>query len=108
MAVNARTFLVLAVAAAVSAGVGGCSNKQSAKAEDESQCKAVKPGTIVTVNRMCAVVNEDPVNPTVEPVVWKGQKVGFCCDGCKPRWAKMTAAEKDAALAKAIATPVPE
>ena len=82
--------------------LAGCSGNKQAAAEDPAQCKMVKEGTITTVNKMCAVENEDPVNPKIMPVVWKGQKVGFCCDGCKPRWAKMTDAEKDKALAVAI------
>lgn len=86
----------------------GCANNQAAMVEDESQCKAIKPGIITTVNSMCVVVNDDPVNPAVEPAMWKGQKVGFCCNGCKPGWAKMNEAQKDAALARALATPTPK
>jgi hypothetical protein len=32
---------------------------------------------------------------------YKGQKIGFCCDGCPETWDKLTDAEKDAELAKA-------
>ena len=88
--------------------LSGCANNKHAAAEDPAQCKMVKEGTISTVNKMCAVENDDPVNPKITPVVWKGQKVGFCCDGCKPKWAKMTEAEKDKALATAMAKPAPE
>lgn len=80
---------------------GGCANNQ--KVEDESQCKMVKPGTITSVNKMCVVVNDDPVNPAVETVAWKGQQVGFCCNGCKPKWNSWTDEQKDAAVAKAVA-----
>ena len=93
---------LLAAVACTLLALGGCANNKQVAAEDEAQCKMVKPGTITTVNKMCAVENDDPVNPKITPVVWKGQKVGFCCDGCKPKWAKMTDAEKDAALAVAI------
>lgn len=65
-------------------------------------CLKRKPGTIVTVNQYCAMVLEDPVDPSVV-IDWKGQKVGLCCKGCIPKWEKLTEAEKDAALAKAVA-----
>jgi hypothetical protein len=32
---------------------------------------------------------------------YKGQKIGFCCDGCPAEWDKLTDANKDAELAKA-------
>jgi hypothetical protein len=41
----------------------------------------------------------------VDPAVttqWRGQTVGFCCSGCPKQWEKMSDAQKDAALAKAI------
>ncbi len=104
---NRNTFAVFVGTFALCTLVG-CANNQAAMAEDESQCKVVKPGTITTVNKMCAVVNDDPVNPAIEPAMWKGQKVGFCCNGCKPRWANMNEAQKDAALARALATPTPQ
>ncbi|MCC6405576.1 MAG: hypothetical protein IT453_00320 [Planctomycetes bacterium] len=70
--------------------------------EDSSMCLKRKPGTIVTANQYCAIVLADPVDPTVV-LEWKGQKVGLCCQGCIPKWEKLTEAEKDAALATAIA-----
>lgn len=76
---------------------------QSTSAEgDEPMCKLRKPGTIVSVNEYCAIVLDDPVDPNVV-VDWKGQKVSFCCQGCVPKWEKLSATEKDAALAAAIA-----
>jgi hypothetical protein len=97
------------LSAAMLVAIAGCNNQKTttAESEDPAYCKAYK-GETDTVNKMCAVVTDDPVNPKVEPVIWKGQKVGFCCDGCKPTWAKMTEAEKDAAVAKAIAMTPPK
>jgi hypothetical protein len=105
---NTRWFAVLGVAAAVGL-VPGCANKQKTAAADEdtAQCKAFK-GETDTVNKVCVMVNDDPVNPSVEPAIWKGQKIGFCCNGCKPRWAALTDAQKDAAVAKAVAMPAPK
>lgn len=98
--------VLAAVLTATCLFTGGCSNK--APAEDESQCKAIKPGAVTSVNKMCVIMNEDPVDPAVANAEWKGQKVGFCCKGCIPRWNKMTDEQKDGALAKAIAAPVPK
>jgi len=77
---------------------------QSAPADDDGgpMCQKRKPGTIVSVNEYCVMVLIDPVDPNIVRD-WKGQKVGFCCEGCLPKWDKLTEAEKDAALAKAIA-----
>ena len=102
---------MFALSAALVIAMAGCSNNKKAASkdmgEDTAQCKAFK-GDTDTVNKMCVIVNDDPVNPSVEPVVWKGQKIGFCCNGCKPRWAALTDAQKDAAIAKAVALPAPK
>ena len=90
-------------AAFLMTGLAGCASTQDSEEYDESMCQEIKPGTVTSVNHMCAVVLTDPVNPALTPVDWKSQKVGFCCKGCIPRWAAMTEAQKDAALAKAIA-----
>lgn len=71
--------------------------------ESESQCRAVKPGVVTSVNTLCVMVNEDPVDPAVKTITFKGQEVGFCCQGCVPKWEKLTDDQKAAALAKALA-----
>ncbi|MBL9148982.1 MAG: hypothetical protein JNM94_09850 [Phycisphaerae bacterium] len=76
--------------------------KGQASAEDESMCKEVKPGVVTSVNHYCAVVNDDPVDPVIV-TEFEGQKVGFCCKGCVPRWNAMTTDQKRAALAAAVA-----
>ncbi|MGH7132914.1 MAG: hypothetical protein ACREJO_13320 [Phycisphaerales bacterium] len=69
---------------------------------DEATCQEPK-GEVSTVNKMCAVEHDDPVNPAIEPAMYKGQKIGFCCKGCVPKWNTMTDAQKDASLAAAMA-----
>jgi hypothetical protein len=81
--------------------VGGC-NANKAHSESEAECKAVKPG-VTTPNKVCVVNHDDPVNPKVQGVVWRGQTYGLCCPGCMGRWNKMTDAEKDTAVAEALA-----
>lgn len=75
----------------------GCASRK------EAECRQVKPGTVTTVNSYCAVMHEDPVDPSVAPATWKGQSVGFCCEDCIERWEKKSPAEKDASLQAAIA-----
>lgn len=95
---SSRAFTVAGSLASVLVLCGCASTSHS-----EAECKEPKPGTITTVNAVCVIENEDPVNPAVEPVAWKGQQVGFCCKGCKPDWDAKTDAEKDALVAQAVA-----
>lgn len=82
---------------------GGCNGNKQVAHEDEAQCKMVKPGVVTTPNKMCVIMFEDPVNPATEPVTYKGVKYGLCCEGCRGRWEKMTDAQKEANIAKAMA-----
>lgn len=93
---------VLSTGLALGALAGGCKSSDSAMADDEATCKEPK-GEVTSVNKMCAVEHDDPVNPAVEAAAYKGQKVGFCCKGCVPKWNAMTDAQKDASLAAAMA-----
>lgn len=92
--------LTLGTLALTCALATGCASKESAESEDASKCLAVKEGTVTTANTMCAVNPNDPVDPAVTSAEWQGKKIGFCCNGCVPKWNKMTPAQKDAAVAK--------
>jgi hypothetical protein len=35
-------------------------------------------------------------------VSYQGHTIGFCCDGCAPKWNKLPAAEKDEHLKKML------
>ncbi|MGD9688703.1 MAG: hypothetical protein AB7K52_02920 [Phycisphaerales bacterium] len=97
---------LLGACASEQADHGGevCVPVDSAQAE---KAPADTAGMVKVVNRVCPVVQGDAIPggwAKKELVVeWRGQSVAFCCAGCKPRWAKMTDAQKDAALAKATA-----
>ena len=98
-----RQRMVLAAALLASFSLAACNaHKTSAAAEDETMCKQVKPGTVATVNHYCVIVNDDPVNPDVVRE-YKGQKVGFCCEGCIKDWNAMSDTQKDAAVKAAEA-----
>ncbi len=106
---SSRVSAVLLASAAMTMAIaGGCSQGKCAGCGDgrecgnEAQCKSFK-GTPTTINKMCVIMVEDPVNPATEPVVYKGQKYGLCCEGCRPKWEKLTDAQKEANIARAMA-----
>ncbi|MGQ0627409.1 MAG: hypothetical protein ACT4PL_04825 [Phycisphaerales bacterium] len=96
---------LIALAGIAVLGLAGCANSSkdegAVAVHDEANCEKVKPGVVTTVNKYCAVVQRDPVDPVLI-AEHKGQKVGFCCSHCVVTWKKMTDAEKDASLATAM------
>lgn len=103
-----RVSAVLCVGAAMMMAIaGGCSQGKCAgcgevrECGSTAHCKSFK-GTPTTINKMCLVMTEDPVDPAVKPVVWKGTEYGLCCEGCRPKWEKLSDAQKGAAVAKAL------
>lgn len=105
-----RALAALALAAAV---LTGChNNKQSSgPVKDEMAERALggpKASTADsrTINSMCPIGGHEfnPVNHSEELVrEYKGDKIGFCCDGCSTAWDAMGAKQRDEvyALAKA-------
>jgi hypothetical protein len=59
-----------------------------------------KSGTTI-VNARCPIMGGKPVTALTRD--YNGQKVGFCCGGCPAQWDKLTDAEKNVKLAKAMA-----
>ncbi len=98
-----NTWTVVGTVLVGAALIGGCNNNKQMAREDESQCKMAKAGTVTTANKVCVVMFDDPVNPETEPVMWKGQKYGLCCEGCREKWEKLTDAQKGEHVAKAMA-----
>lgn len=74
-------------------------------AHSEDTCK---PGDLNAkpvagaVNAVCPIGGDDATGSTVT-TSYHGKTVALCCAGCKPKFDKMTDAEKDAALAKVAA-----
>lgn len=79
---------VLGVAMALSAG--GCKSEQKTTAEAPAA---------MSVNKTCPIGGHKADATTT--VAYKGQTIGFCCEDCVEKFDKMSAAEKDAVLAKA-------
>ena len=66
--------------------------------------------TVATVNAKCPMMGGKFNSAKVAPDLVRelaGQKVGFCCAGCLPKWDKLTDVEKTAKLAAAMAPPIP-
>lgn len=107
---NRALVAVAGVCVITCLGLTGCDKNSGASAksgENEAMCKAVKPGTVTTVNHYCVVMPDDPVNPEVTRD-FKGQKVGFCCPGCLKKWDGMSDAQRSEALSVAIARGKPQ
>lgn len=93
-----RLISSVAASAFVAVVLAGCASTERSGA----QCQERMPGTIISVNEFCPVQIADTVDPSIV-VDWKGQKVGLCCDGCRPAWKAMSPEDKDKALAIAVA-----
>lgn len=94
-----KSFALCVPVVAAALLLAGCATTK----ESESQCRAVKPGVIKSVNSLCVMVNDDPVDPECKTATFKGQQVGFCCAACIPKWEALSDDQKAAALAKALA-----
>ncbi|MFZ4574015.1 MAG: hypothetical protein ACOYN0_06435 [Phycisphaerales bacterium] len=95
--------LAFGLTAALMLSACASSNKSASAGvmEDESKCEEVKPGKIESVNALCVIMPSHPVNPATKCADFNGQKIGFCCTGCIPKWEKLSAAEKQSKLAAA-------
>ncbi|MGH7131303.1 MAG: hypothetical protein ACREJO_05095 [Phycisphaerales bacterium] len=90
---------------------GGCSSSGGATNEvhtfgaTKSAAAAPVAETAATPTKMAMANSKCPMKGTaVNPEMsaeWNGQKVGFCCPGCKSNWAKLSDSEKQSKLAAA-------
>ncbi len=83
-------FLTLAAAALT---LGGCKTTEEACCGD---CQEGEAATL-TSNETCPFTGE-PVSASVQTVAFNGQDIGFCCNGCSSKFAKMSDADKSAVL----------
>lgn len=83
-----RTFTLGAAAVLAALMLAGCNNQKDAGAGADA----------AAVNERCPY-SHGTVNKNVT-ADHRGQKVAFCCDGCRQRWASATDADRDAMLSK--------
>lgn len=87
--------MILGLALITSATVlSGCNNNKAHDTKADSMAMAA-------VNTKCPYSGE-PANADIASE-YKGQKVAFCCNGCKSKFDKGTDADKAAKLATAMA-----
>jgi hypothetical protein len=68
----------------------------------ESAPKTAEANTPPAVNATCPVGGHE-VEADAPRVAYKGSTIAFCCDHCETKFNKMTEAEKDEVLNKALA-----
>ncbi len=85
----------MAVFAAAALLLGACSGQSTNDAEE-----------IAFLNANCPMMG-NPIEAEGEIVSWQGHTIGFCCDGCAPKFEKLSDEEKVAAL-KEAGTEVPQ
>jgi hypothetical protein len=76
-----------------------CSSKSSEGSAAGSSAASSAGAAVATLNAKCPVMG-NAVTAEGGTVAFKGQSIGFCCDGCAPKFAKLSETEKVAALAK--------
>lgn len=72
--------------------VVGCSQGTSSPSPEAN--------TVATVNEHCPIMGGE-VTPEGGTTEWKGQTIGFCCDGCEEKWDALSDEEKGEKLAAA-------
>ena len=50
------------------------------------------------VTTVCPIMGHD-VSENGGSTIWNGQTIGFCCEGCLPKWDKLSDEDKAAKLA---------
>lgn len=89
-------FAILAVAGVIAVALTGCEGSKKTAAADT---KTAKPAAMGVMNTKCPYSgNAVKEGATAD---FGGQKVGFCCNGCAGKFAKMDDAGKQALMAKA-------
>jgi YHS domain-containing protein len=58
----------------------------AAEKSADQKTPTTKPAT--PINKFCAVDHDNPVDPSVPTVVYKGKVIGFCCEDCIPKFNK--------------------
>lgn len=63
-------------------------------------CSPTNSSTAATapVNTLCPIMGHE-VAANGGSTTWNGQTIGFCCEGCLPKWDKLSDEDKAAKLA---------
>ena len=83
----------------------GCSQPSApTETADSAQLSATETAAAESVaaadNKNCPIMGH-PVSAEGGSTTWNGKTIGFCCDGCKPKFEALSDDEKAAKLAEA-------
>src|SRR5882724_8395909 len=76
------------LAAMVGAAIYAAEKKGSEKPTTQPAATQASTQSAAPINKFCAVETENPVDPTVPTVTYKGKVIGFCCEDCVPKFKK--------------------
>jgi hypothetical protein len=109
-----RGTLLALIAAGLALGGCACNNREAqvqAHSEHDEHGEHAPPAAdaprLAVVNAYCPIAGDHPVGEnkrTAEDLtrMWRGQRVGFCCDQCPMWWDDMDDAEREKALGAAM------
>jgi YHS domain-containing protein len=82
-----RILIAVVMCCAISGVVAFATDKAPDK---KTPVPATQPTTkpAVAINKFCAVDSDNPVDPSVPTVTYKGKVIGFCCEDCIPKFNK--------------------
>jgi len=99
-----KRTLSLVVIAVVVLTLSAVAASATGKVEKESKKTAKAEKLVEVVNPRCPLMGT-PMDKTVPENMtrmYKGQRIGFCCDKCLKNWDTMNDADRDAKLKEAL------
>jgi len=79
-----RHLLAAMVCIALAGGVSFAAEESGGATKKKSSSAATQPAT--PVNKICPVDRNNPVDPNVTTIVYKGKVIGFCCEDCMAKF----------------------
>ena len=102
-----KNFSLLSLLAVV-ALIAGCAGDTTVSTDEvadpgteaASETDSDTPEAVATDNKNCPIMGH-AVTADGGSVAWNGKTIGFCCEGCKPEFEKLSDEDKTAKLAEA-------
>jgi len=83
----------------------GCGGAEKPEQGDGGADAAKDAGKVAVVNAKCPMMGNKINQAAMAPDMtrdYNGQKVGFCCPSCMPKWDALSEEDKEAKLAAAM------
>ncbi|MBL9032654.1 MAG: hypothetical protein JNM80_13240 [Phycisphaerae bacterium] len=84
----------------------GCAKEKACCGTCGTSEKGARSASVATINTMCPIGGDEFDNKAHSAALtrtYKGQKIGFCCEGCVKKFDGKSDADKDAVLTAAKA-----